>query len=275
LAVVKSIVVLTASESKRLIAKGIVKLPEVQKAYQNGIIGLPLCTTNAYIYEELCSTKLVNKSQYCCGYICGKGFCKVSSSKMLPEIVLCKSEEKQLDFPKENLILYVKEMTSQDIIIKSGNILDQNLKAGLLVGERYGGEFGKILPYILAKGIQLIVPMTLNKSVPVAIEKIIPELGIETIERSFCLGRPVGMLPMPGKIFTEVDALKLLTEVDVMPIAMSGIGEEGCVTLLLKAVKEKIEHAWSIITEIKGEPQLEPVPNCKECARDLGRPCIL
>jgi hypothetical protein len=271
----KSIVVLTNSESKRLIAKGIAKLPEVQIAYKNGLIGLPLCTTNAYIYEELRSTKVVNKSKYCCGYICGKGFCKVNSNEMLPEIVFCKSKEIHIDFSKGNLLPYVKEMSSQDIIIKSGNILDKNLKAGLLVGEKDGGEFGNILPYILAKGIQLIVPMTINKSAPTVIENIISELGIETIERSFCHGRPVGMLPMPGKIFTEVDAFKILAEVVAIPIAMSGIGEEGCVTLLLKAEKEKLELAWDIITEIKGEPKLKPIPNCKNCSFEQGKSCIL
>jgi len=48
----KAIIVLSASESKRLIAKGIAKLPEIQRAYREGVIGLPLCTTNAYIYDE-------------------------------------------------------------------------------------------------------------------------------------------------------------------------------------------------------------------------------
>jgi hypothetical protein len=38
-------------------------------------------------------------------------------------------------------------------VLKSGNILDVNKKAGLLVGQQYGGEFGKIMPYILSKGI--------------------------------------------------------------------------------------------------------------------------
>jgi len=62
------IVTLTSAESKRLIAKSVVQLPEIKKAYENGIISIQLSTSNAYIYEELTGNK-INISNHACGYI--------------------------------------------------------------------------------------------------------------------------------------------------------------------------------------------------------------
>ena len=49
----KVLIVLTPSESKRLIAKGVRKLEEVERALEHGTIIIGLGTTNAYVAEEL------------------------------------------------------------------------------------------------------------------------------------------------------------------------------------------------------------------------------
>lgn len=263
----KAIIVLSASESKRLIAKGITKLPEIQRAYREGIIGLPLCTTNAYIYEELSGKSIDNPASYCCGYIYDKGFCNVNFEDMHPEVVYIRSEEIHLNFPSQNLSSYIEQMTPKDVVLKSGNILDINKKAGLLVGQPYGGEFGKIMPYILSKGIQLIVPMTLNKTTPIVLDNILPELGVDVISREFCCGVTVGMLPLQGKVFTEIEAFDVLVGVTAYPISMSGVDSgEGSVTILLKGEKEKIISAWKLVNSIKGEPPIKRIPFCKVCS---------
>ena len=46
-------VVLTVSESKRLIAKGVAALPEVRRAMEEGMVVVATGTTNAYVLEEL------------------------------------------------------------------------------------------------------------------------------------------------------------------------------------------------------------------------------
>jgi len=167
-----------------------------------------------------------------------------------------------LDWPKENITKYIKSMDAHDVIIKSGNILDPNRKAGALVGESNGGEYGKYLPYILARGITLIVPMTLNKSVPYPLDEIVLEMGITKISSRRTHGEPCGMLPLPGLVVTECDALEILIGVRALPVAMGGIGDgQGTVTLLLLGQKKGVENAWSLIESIKGEPPLEaPAP---------------
>ncbi len=46
-------IVLTVSESKRLIAKGVAKLEFVQKARQEGTVAIAKGSTNGYVVEEI------------------------------------------------------------------------------------------------------------------------------------------------------------------------------------------------------------------------------
>ena len=50
---VSAMVVLTPAESKRLLAKAVVALPEIQSAYKSGMIIIARGVTNAFVTEEL------------------------------------------------------------------------------------------------------------------------------------------------------------------------------------------------------------------------------
>ncbi|MGI6686697.1 MAG: hypothetical protein ACOX47_14725 [Bacillota bacterium] len=239
-------------------------MPEVQRAFKEGIIGLPLCTTNGYVYEEM-SGKTINKGSYCCGFIFASGFCKTNFSQLHSEVVFVKGEEKYLNFPEQNLLHYIKSMTDNDVIIKSGNVIDVDKQAGLLVGEPNGGEFGTILSFVLAKGIRLVIPMTLNKTAPIKINEVCTEIGLEKITAEMSHGTS-GMLPMHGKVITEIEALKLLTGTTAIPVDMSGVGTGvGAVTLMLKGKENNIKEAWELVLSIKGEPPIEPIHQCPKC----------
>ena len=77
----------------------------------------------------------------------------------------------------------------------------------------------------------------------------------------------MGMLHMPGFVIREMEAMQLLADVEVIPIAGSGIGSgEGTVTLLVQGEEGEVEKAWEIVQSIKGEPQLEEKrSDCKTC----------
>jgi len=65
------------------------------------------------------------------------------------------------------------------------------------------------------------------------------------------------MLPLPGLVVTECDALETLTGARALPVAIGGFGDgQGTVTLLLGQEKG-LENAWSLIESLKGEPPLE------------------
>ncbi|KYK36306.1 MAG: hypothetical protein AYK18_11850 [Theionarchaea archaeon DG-70] len=56
-------IILTPWESRRLIAKAVVQLPEVQNALARGIVCIARGTTTSFIVEEI--TGDIKKEQYC------------------------------------------------------------------------------------------------------------------------------------------------------------------------------------------------------------------
>jgi hypothetical protein len=254
----RALVTLTSEESKRLIAKGIAALPIVQKAKEQGIIGLCICSSARYVAEELLQEPLPASTPYFCGFVSRDGLFAVPDGEVGKQLILVDGKAVWLDWPKENITKYIKSMDAHDVIIKSGNILDPRRQAGTLVGLSNGGEYGRYLPYILARGITLIVPMTLNKSVPYLLDEVMLEMGITKFSPDRVHGEPCGMLPLPGLVVTECDALETLTGVRSLPAAMGGFGDaQGTVTLLLIGEEQGVEQAWSLVESIKGEPQLK------------------
>ncbi len=87
----KASVVLTVAESKRLIAKGVVALPSVQRALKDGMIAVAKGTTNAYIVEELLG-KPIDKPAYTIGVTLPQKMMHTTGfrEQKLPNVVLKK-----------------------------------------------------------------------------------------------------------------------------------------------------------------------------------------
>jgi len=267
----KSVVTLTSSESKRLVAKGIVKMEQVQEALRKGIIAIDGGSSGAYVAEELAreiGAELVTKDlrEFLIGIIAEDGSClEAVESLKLP--VFVKGRIEYVNFPNEDFTQYFSRMTHEDIFIKGGNAVDINGKAGGLCAANGGGHLGMWLPHALVAGIPLIIPMTINKTIPTTIEKVVEALGTTRISTKHSHGMAVGMLPMPGTVVREIEAISLLTGAEALPIAGSGIGSgEGTVTLVIQGDERQVEEAWNIIQHIKGEPRLEEKRTaCKDC----------
>ena len=63
------------------------------------------------------------------------------------------------------------------------------------------------------------------------------------------------LMPVPGQIFTELDALNLLTGASAELIASGGVcGAEGAYWLLISGTPEQEERAEKLLTSIAAEP---------------------
>jgi len=252
-----------------LIAKGIAQMGIVKKALEDGIIAICMTSSNGYVVEELTRTELKEKNRYCCGFISAKGLCMVPRTERYRQVIIVRGVVKHFEFPREDIVTsgYIKQMDKDDVIIKSGNAMDPQRRVGVLCGCVNGGEMGTLLPYILGNGINLIVPTTLNKTIPIPLDKAIAELGVSKISVDKCHGMAAGMLPLPGEVVTEIEALKALTEAEAIPIAMSGVGSgEGTVTILIQGSDLTVEKAWQLIQSVKGEPGLAEIRGeCERC----------
>jgi len=247
---VQADVVLTVAESKRLIAKGIAQHPAVLKALREGIICVAKGSTNAYVVEEL-TGEPIDKTRYMTGRTlpagsdAGKGL-----SGSLPDCILRKGEwDNEADSKS-----IVQEMGPGDVYLKGANALNyERDQAALLIGHPTGGTIGAIIGCVIARRIKLIVPVGLEKSVPIDLKDL--SLVIRDAEERAQGSATLWPLEA-AEIFTEVEALEVLVpEIVALPLAAGGLGgAEGCVRLLLEGSQQAVEQAQQAVVSCQGEP---------------------
>lgn len=251
----KACVVLTVSESKRLIAKGVAALPQVRRVLEEGIVAVAKGTTNSYIVEELLG-RSIDKTAYTTGLTLPerpKGKSKLATEK-IADLVLKRGQ------PVEGLSVVeaVREMKAGDVFIKGANALNYTRKVvGVLIGHPEGGTIGATLGIIVARGVELVLPVGLEKLVYEDIEV----LSWKVREFEERLNEVPTLMPVTGTIVTEIEALKGLCDVEATLLSAGGIaGAEGSVRLLIEGPREAIEKALELVRSIQGEPMFtEPV----------------
>lgn len=232
-------ITLTPQESKRIIAMGVKKLPVIQQALKKGIILITLGSTNACVAEEL-TGKTIDRARYGAGYIDGTTTV-VPIETRLPTIAL--RDGKQV---KDDGI--IKEMGARDVVIKGANALDPHGVAGVMMANPQGGTTGSILGAVMAKGINLVIPVGLEKSIPYSVVELSKRTGIQRCSKA--TGLPVGVMPLVGTVVNEVGALALLGAEDVFPIGAGGIaGGEGSITLCVEG--DKAEEIFELVQKVK------------------------
>ncbi|MHA1317505.1 MAG: hypothetical protein ACTSQ6_08285, partial [Candidatus Heimdallarchaeaceae archaeon] len=250
--IMKSLIVLTQPECKRIIAKGILKHPHFKHSYEKGKIFLARGSTNAYILEEI-KKESIQKQFYVAGQITGakeinKRYGGVSSSKQMKEVILEKKQIREIDDSKQEL----EKFSSEDLIIKGGNILDDNYIAGVYIAHPNGGTIGNILPIAVARGIPILVPISLNKRSSEDVYVLAQLMGNATFKPELVMGHPIGIMPIIGEVFTELDAFELLfPEVEFVHIGSGGVGKaEGSLHFLIIGEEDKVKNAFNEIKKI-------------------------
>jgi hypothetical protein len=232
-------ITLIPPESKRIIAMGVKKLPVIQNAMIKGIVLIALGTTNSCVAEEL-TGKRIDQKRYAAGYVDGTT-AAVPNDKRLMTLAL--RDGKEID--GEGII---HEMTSSDVVIKGANALDPMGMAGVMMANPVGGTTGSLIGVVMARGINLVIPVGLEKSIPYSVIAISKKIGIQRMTKA--TGLPVGMMPLPGKVITEMEALMLLGAEDVFPIGAGGIdGGEGSITLCVCG--EKADEIFELVQRVK------------------------
>ncbi len=252
----QKVYVLTPSQSKRLISKGILQEPLFEHALENGKIFVGRGSTNAYIIEELYKRKnikeIFNKAEYMAGMvssdnnICSWG---VNKGKIAPEIIF----EKGIPRKIENRVEEVKKFGRNDIILKGANALDRNNVPAVLIRAPDGGTIGTLYPIIAVKGLKVMCPIGLEKQVNEDLIEISQLMGMDDVVDG------AGMIPMPfAESFTEIDALEVLFNCEAYHVASGGIrGAEGAVSLLVSVEEpEELQKIDVLMKEILREPHL-------------------
>ncbi len=242
---------LTVAECKRLIAKGVAAYEPVTDALEKGCIALAKGSTNGYIYEELTGTK-IDKRNYMTGRTVPANEAnrvgELGFSSDIADLVLKDGKPVEGISATEALA----DMSEGDVFIKGANAVNYNLgQAALLIGHPTGGTIGAAIGTCVARRIRFLIPVGLEKDISSDLVHLAGAVA-STDER---VGKKPALLPFTGDIFTEIEALRVLANVDAVPLAAGGIGgAEGAMWFLVMGEADEVEKAREIIDSILGEP---------------------
>ena len=269
-------VVLTPAESKKLIAKAVARMDIVREATKGGMIVLHPCSSTYFIVEEL-TGRLPETNRWACGVVSPKGLCvemgmlvghqppsgqrspgEFSASWVIRDGKLAKPEK---------LSDILERIEPADVYIKGVNALDPQGNTGVLVGNRAeGGTFGLVLSVRRKKDFKLILPVGLEKLIPISIEYASMEAKQAVYD--YGMGLAAGLLPCPGGIkVNELDAIKMLSGATAIPMASGGLGgAEGATIMLIKGNAKELKKAIDYVEQSKGArlPELR-LCNCHDC----------
>ena len=121
----------------------------------------------------------------------------------------------------------------------------------LHVSGRDPGTTGTIMPYVVARKTQLIIPIGLEK------QCVLPVMDIQLMMRTpmESLNSIPSMFLLTGTIVTEIEAFEILSGVSAFQVGAGGIGgAEGAVHLVVQGSRDQVEEALRIAATVHGEP---------------------
>lgn len=249
-------VVLTPSESKRLIGKAVASMEVVKEAFKSGLIIIIKGTTNSYVAEEILKEP-IEKERYARGIIVPGWLSHLPAEESIPDIIIEKGKVKK-DLSLEEA---VKMLKTGDVLMKGANALDPDGITGVFLNRTPttdGGTIGRSLGTALGRGVNFIIPVSLEKLIPTSIREVVIQLNDKEV--SLAMGLTVNVMPTMGKVVTEIEAFKILTGVEVVNIGAGGVGgAEGARVFLLKGDEKAVTKAFNLVQSIKGEQPFKPV----------------
>ncbi|MDH5664595.1 MAG: hypothetical protein OEY90_09030 [Candidatus Bathyarchaeota archaeon] len=249
-------VVLTPSESKRLIGKAVASMEVVKEALKSGLIIIIKGTTNSYVAEELLK-KPIEKERYARGVIVPGGLSYLPNEESIPDVIIEKGKTRE-DLTLEEAI---KMLKTGDVLIKGANALALDGITGVFVARAPitgGGTIGRSLGTVVGRGVNFIVPVSLEKLIPTPIREVVTQLNDKEV--NLALGLTVNMMPTIGRVVTEIEAFEILAGIEAVNIGAGGVGgAEGARVFLLKGDEEAVTNAFNLVQSVKGEPPFKPV----------------
>lgn len=256
---VHGIVVLVPSESKRLIAKGVLALPEVKRVLREGLFVISRGTTTAYIAEELLGVTLP-KGNCTAGIITDSRLAVTIPEEGFGPWVF--RQGVKIAEPAEEAL---KQFTATDVSVKGASAIDPQGNVGVLAANDFGGTIGSIWPVLAARGSHLIVPAGLEKMIASVVDA---SWACGNKLFKYVMGTRVALMPVvSAKVVTEIQALEVLTGVHAVHVSSGGVGgSEGAVVIALEGSDATVKRAFDLVKSVKGEPPVQmprlqpPVP---------------
>ena len=157
----KAVFTLTPSEGRRLIAKGIVQMPEVRAAWEKAYIVLVGSTINGYVAQELLGLD-IEPQRFTAGINTNRLLCVTDEdARDAIPIVVHKGKivEKTVDDVYDDFHL-------ESVVIKGANAIDTEGDVGVITSGFNGGTIAATIGTITSTGMKYIFGVGLEKRVP-------------------------------------------------------------------------------------------------------------
>ena len=247
--------IITTAAGKRLIGKALAVHPVLRNALVSATVVIIAGTTNGYVAEEVFadigSGESFSRHRFFRGITLPPSRPTTKTGRL--------PDEKQ--FPGD--VVFIKgiyqkgktifdvadDLKEGDIILKGANAVDPVRKrAAILIGDPKGGTILRALQAVVGHRVRLILPAGLEKRV------------FEDLDTIAALMNAPGsfgprLLPVPGEIFTEIEAVRLLSGATATLVAGGGVGgAEGSIWLAISGTPKQMDSAEKILKSVASEP---------------------
>ena len=248
-------ILITPAAGKRLIAKAIAAHNTVLNASKSGTLVIIAGTTNGYVVEEIFKTLGIlndfSRKLFFRGIIVPYGKNVTSEGRLSDEsnfpgdVIITKGKWQK----GKTLSNVVDDLKKGDVVLKGANAVDLHRKqAAILIGHPKAGTIAVALQAIMGRRVQLILPVGLEKRVCSDLHAMATKVNMPNAEG-------YRLFPVPGQVFTEIEAVSLLTGANAELVAAGGFnGAEGSCLLAISGTKEQEQATEKLADSIAAEP---------------------
>jgi hypothetical protein len=237
----------TTVMGKRLIGKAMALHPDIKGVLEKGTLVVIAGTTNGYVAEEILKSlgqaEGFSREGFRRGMTVAPG-AKIIKAELLGDVVIRDGE-----WQKGKTIYDVADdLETGDVVLKGANAFDARGKAAVQIGHPQGGTILAALATVVGRRVRLIVPVGLEK-------RVLEDVDVLAQRCNAPDAKGPRLLPIPGEIFTELDAIKLMTGAEACLIAGGGVyGAEGASWLGISGTDEQVQAATELIKSVADEP---------------------
>ena len=252
---------ITPAAGKRLIGLAMTEHPIIQDVLESGTLVIIAGTTNGYVAEEILksigSEEGFSRKYFFRGIT--QSYAKQTSktgklpdeSEFEGDVIIVNGKLQR------NLTIFdvIDKLKEGDVILKGANALDlAKKKAAIFIAHPKAGTIGVALQAVTGRRVRLILPVGLEK-------RVIDDLDNLSLRLNAPGARGPRLLPVPGQVFTEIDAISLLTGALAELVAGGGVcGAEGGIWLAVSGEPEQVKAVERLVKSVRAEPLFRVCP---------------
>lgn len=145
------------------------------------------------------------------------------------------------------------ELGPNDVMITGANVIDAEGNAAMLAGSPGGYLCGRATSGMATEGFTVIVAAGLEKLMPGRLRDSILRVRRQGVDSAY--GMACGLFPIYGDVVTELEAIRILADVEVIVISRGGIdGAEGGTIFQAWGDEAQVERLEAAVERCKGRP---------------------